>query len=93
MSANKWFVRPHVNKEYGDPDCCKLAIFDSDDEEGLQIATVMSDAGLPCEKHANLIAAAPELLEALLPIAERGEISAKIIANAQAAIAKARGKS
>lgn len=32
-----------------------------------------------------------ELLAALLPIAERGEISAKIITDAKAAIAKARG--
>jgi hypothetical protein len=31
------------------------------------------------------------LLSALLPIAERGEISAKIIANAQAAIESVRG--
>jgi hypothetical protein len=35
---------------------------------------------------------APDLLEALRPIAERGEISAEIIANAKAAIAKATGK-
>lgn len=41
---------------------------------------------------ARLIAAAPELLEALRPIAERGEISAKIIAKARAAIAKAEGR-
>jgi hypothetical protein len=33
-----------------------------------------------------------ELVEALRPIAEQGEISAKIIANAKAAIAKATGE-
>jgi hypothetical protein len=41
---------------------------------------------------ANLIASAPDLLEALIPIAERGEISAEIITNARVAIAKATGE-
>ncbi len=39
-----------------------------------------------------LVKAAPDLLEALRPIAERGEISVEIIANARTAIAKATGK-
>lgn len=39
-----------------------------------------------------LIAAAPDLLAALRPIAERGEISAKVIEAARAAIAKAEGR-
>ncbi len=37
MSNIQWFVRPHVHKEYGDPDCCRLAIFDSDEEERLML--------------------------------------------------------
>ncbi len=41
--------------------------------------------------NARLIAAAPDLYDALYPIAAYGEISAKIIERAQAAIAKARG--
>jgi hypothetical protein len=41
------------------------------------------------EANARLIAAAPDLLEALRPIAERGEISGSIIAAAKAAFAKA----
>lgn len=43
------------------------------------------------EANAILIAAAPELLEALRPIVEHGAISAKILKQAQAAFAKATG--
>jgi hypothetical protein len=47
--------------------------------------------GSELEANARLIAAAPELLEALRPIAEHGVVSAKIIADARAAYAKAVG--
>lgn len=42
--------------------------------------------------NARLFAAAPDLLEALRPIAKYGEISAEIIDAARAAIAKTTGK-
>ena len=60
----KWRVAKHEFPGYGDPKLCPFAIME-DGEFGLQIATVMGDAGLNAEAHANRIAAAPEMYEAL----------------------------
>ena len=43
--------------------------------------------------NARMLAAAPRLLAALRPVAERGEISAEIINNARIAVAEATGAS
>lgn len=58
-----------------------------DGQESHSIARCHSGAA-----NARLIASAPDLLEALRPIAKYGEISAEIIDVARAAIAKATGK-
>jgi len=72
----------------------RIDVFSSD--AATLIATIRRSTpsdGIDADARANarLIAAAPELLEALRPIAEHGVVSAKIIADARAAYAKAVG--
>ena len=60
----KWRVAKHEFPGYGDPKLCPFAIME-DSDFGLQIATIMGDAGLDAKAHANRIAAAPDMYEAL----------------------------
>jgi hypothetical protein len=60
----------------------------------LELAKIRGEQGLPREANARLIAAAPEMLEALTILAniDPSEITAEDIRKARAAIAKATGK-
>lgn len=98
-----WFHAPHVDEEYGDSSLCSNGIY-AEIAPGfeLQIATVVSDCISDHEKVARLIAAAPELLEALVSLFDADmetcmlmdgkEDQLLAISKARLAIAKALGE-
>ena len=65
-------------------------------QQGLMVAVATTGAGTPTEANARLIAAAPDLLEALNALADyvddrAGDNECRPLENARAAIAKAEG--
>ncbi len=91
-----WNYRKHINSEYGDVELCSFRIEGPAGSIGsvLQLATVVSDCIEDHEANARLIAAAPDLLEALIDAVCALECCGKdypAAEKARAAIAKARG--
>lgn len=103
-----WRASRHYASEYGDTDFCSMAIHAAAGAYGgsLQIATVISDCIDGHDANARLIAAAPELLDALerlfndyKALADSGDAGwwkledTDVVVAAMKAIAKARGES
>lgn len=91
-----WTFEAHEGEEYGPKENCSFAIKGPPLDEylpGIQLATVVSDCVDGHEANARLIAAAPDLLEALealLDYAESGwDHFPDCAINARKAIAKA----
>lgn len=92
-----WFCSEHRFKEYGDLDLCSHTVTAGrEDDPCLHLATIISDCVVESQANARLIAAAPELLDALEEVMD--EISGRIELEAgtrfrvRAAIRKALGE-